>query len=392
MAEDDEEQAGGQKKKDDVPFFVWPWYICTKPDCWPYAKGAFMCLAMFVTAAGIEMCEPYPIWCLGSAGVALICSVLAQREIYMSGNLKRIHHGLQNKNKCICKDSDVLQWSMGKNKECVQTVHDCHRNLEIQVEKLENIASLQEISRLQFGTKVESLMMQREAIMNNFQGFKSVIRELHGSDEKLEDELDAFTDLINEVQDVEKEMTEDLQLLSNSHQHLEDSKDRLQDELEAFYKMREIIENSGVKWTRDIVEMTESMKQKYKDLFQLCMTFSVNFLKEIVHNCEYMDGKPGFTLNKFQELMKRLPNNVRAKANFRLISRIFKDELRKAASSKEAKLLGYKAVHFEVFQEEIVRNCLLPLCDVFTSGADDVVVDDEMESISGEKKSAEVEL
>jgi len=346
---------------------------------------------MFGTAAGVKMCEPYPIWCLGSAVVALTCSVLAQREIFMSGNLKRIHHGLEVKNKCICKESEDLQWSMGKNKECVESVHNCHRDLEIQVLHLTDIANKQEISRLTFNSKVESLMSQRQIIKDSFQGFKSVVNQLYGSDQKLEDELDIFTDLVNDLQDCENEMTEDLGELASTYKHLHDSKDRLRDELEAFNKMKEIVQKAGMNWTKDIVEMTDSMKQKYVELYQLCMTFSANFLTEIVHNCEYMDGKPGWTYDKFQELLQRLPANVRAKANFRRIRRVFKDELRKAAMSKEAKLLGYNAVNFEIFQKEIVQNCLLPLCDVFTSGADDMIVDDESES-STVKRSAEVEL
>jgi len=390
------EEAADSETKNNIPFFVWPWYLCTKDEPGQYMKGALMCLGMFGTAAGVKMCDEYPIWCLGSAGVALVCSVLAQREIYMSGNLKRIHHGLEKKNKFIAEDTVNLNWSMAKNKENVELVALCETNLEKEVTKLTEVAGHQQISTLGFMGRIDALQDQRSKMKDSFSAIRSTIYQIYGSDEKLEDELEVISQNLEDLQECEKEMLQDLENLRETYVNLCNSKERLAKELCAFRKMREMIESVGIKWTKNIVAMTETMKMKYKALFQLCMTFSTNFLKEIVHNCEYMDGKPGWTWDKFQELLRRLPNNIRAKADFSMMRQIFRTELLKVSGTKEAKLLGYRAVRFDVFEKEIVRKCLLPLCDVFTSGADNLSVHDTDESREMSEEpfitSAEVEF
>jgi len=391
MAEQKQDKTDEKVK---APFFVWPWIICQTGEIGPHWKGVLMCIGMFGTAAGVKMCEPQPIWCLGSAVVALTCSILSQMEIFRTGNLKRIHHGLEYKNKSIAAETKVLKFSMDRNEEQLEEVFDCEKNLERQVEKIEKIAGKQASSRETFSHHVEKLLEQREKIKASFDVIEKTLDNIYSSDDQLADELDMFKILMNDLINCEAEMTEDLSHLHVQYITLNKSKRRMDKELGAFKKMRKTVEDAGVKWTKDIIGMTESMKFKYQDLFQLCMTFSTNFLKEIVHNIEYMDGNAGWTWNKFQELLRRLPNNVRAKADFRQIRKSFRSALMEASAHKEAKLLGYNAVPFEVFQKEIVQKLLLPLCDVFSSGADNVVVDtdSEMSEVIEIPKSAEVTL
>jgi len=354
-----------------------------------------MCVGMFATAAGVQLCEAYPIWCLGSSILALMCSLLAQAEIYRSANLKKIHHGLEYKNKTIESQTEHLTFSMGKNKEQVEEVFECELVLVKQLEKLERVAGQQAGSRKRFSFHTEKLFEQREKIKTTYDSIDQTISNIFGADRKLYDELGIFKHHFENLMQLEKEMTEDLRILKATYNSLSSSKQTLEKELEAFRKMKNIVEASGCQWTKDIIGMTEAMKGKYEEMFKLCMTFSTNFMKEMVHNIEYMDGHEGWTWDKFQELIHRLPNNVRAKADFKQIRKIFRAALIKAKHSKQSQLLGYNAVPFEVFQKEIVLKLLLPLCDVFSVGAVDVVVDTDSEMM-GELKdfptSAEVEL
>jgi len=392
MAEEHAQAPADEGEK--VPFFVWPWKLCTEDDKSAYWKGALMCIGMFGTAAGVKMCELYAEWCIGSATVALLCSFLAQREIFLTGNLKKIHHGLEYKNKSIIEETDILKFSMNKNKEQVEDMFSIEKDLGVQLRKLENVAGKQLNSRRTFNENVEKLRVQREKIKTSFVDIQKTMKQMYGSDDKLADDLENFSAHIEDLTDCESEMREDLNKLKETYNKLNDAKQNMHKELKAFQKMKQIVEDAGIKWTKDIIGMTESMKFKYKDLFQLCMTFSTNFLREIVHNVEYMDGKPGWTWEKFQELLRRLPNNVRAKADFRAIREVFRKELMKAASHKQAKLLGSYAVSFDVFQKEIVEKLLLPLCDVFSSGADNIEVEDDVDEsdMKGLPTSAEVEL
>jgi len=395
MVEESKEQdPKSNDEKSRTPFFVWPWRLCTEGDFNSLWKGALMCIGMFATAAGVKLCEPYPIWCLGSAAFALLCSFLAQAEVYRTANLKKIHHGLEYKNKAIEIHTSTLTFSMGKNKEQVEEVFDCEVALGKQLEKLEKVAGQQYGSRETFSYHVEKLFEQREKIKNSYESIDETLNNIFGADRRLDDELDAFKHHMADLTQFEKEMTDDLSNLKATYDSLNSSKENLEKELKAFHRMKNIVEDAGCKWTKDIIGMTESMKGKYQDLFQLCMTFSTNFLKEMVHNIEYMDGHEGWTWEKFQELMRRLPNNIRAKADFKKIRKTFREALIKAKGTKHAQLLGYNAVPFEVFQKEIVQKLLLPLCDVFSSGvADDVVdTDSEMSEIKEFPTSAEVEL
>jgi len=395
MAEEKKE-AGTKpdEEKSKTPFFVWPWRLCTEGDFNSLWKGALMCVGMFATAAGVQLCEPYPQWCLGSAVFALLCSFLAQAEVYRTANLKKIHHGLEYKNKAIELHTEHLTFSMGKNKEQVEEVFDCEVALGKQLEKLEKVAGQQAGSRETFSYHVDKLFEQRVKIKNSYDSIDETLNNIFNTDNNLGDELDVFKQHMEHLTQFEKEMAEDLRNLRANYDSLNSSKQNLEKELKAFHRMKNIVEDAGCKWTKDIIGMTESMKGKYQDLFQLCMTFSTNFLKEMVHNIEYMDGNEGWTWDKFQELMRRLPNNIRAKADFKKIRKRFRDELIKAKGSKQAQILGYNAVSFEVFQKEIVQKLLLPLCDVFSSGAADIVVDtdSEMSEIKELPTSAEVEL
>ena len=94
-----------------------------------------------------------------------------------------------------------------------------------------------------------------------------------------------------------------------------------------------------------------------------------------------------------------MPNNVRAKADFKEIRAAFREQLKDVATKKRSKMVGHNFVCFEVFQKEIVQKYLLPLCDVFSSGADNIVVDAESEDsemkggfATSAATSAEVEL
>jgi len=394
MAEGEEKDTKGNEEKSKTPFFVWPWKLCTEGEIGPYWKGALMCIGMFGTAAGVQMCEPYPIWCLGSAAVALGCSVLAQAEIYRTANLKKIHHGLEDKNKVIEIHTEHLTFSMGKNKEQVEEVFDCENLLGKQLEKLEKVAGQQTGSKLTFNNRVKVLFEQREKIKVSYDAIDQTLNNIFGADRRLDHELDVFKHHLEDLTQFEKEVTEDLKNLKATYNILNSSKQNLEKELKAFHRMKKVVEDAGCKWTKDIIGMTESMKGKYQNLFQLCMTFSTNYLKEMVHNIEYMDDHEGWTWDKFQELMRRLPNNIRAKADFKQIRQIFRVELIKAKSQKHSQLLGYNAVAFEVFQKEIVQKLLLPLCDVLSSGTADAVIDSdsEMSELKEVLTSAVVEL
>ena len=179
---------------------------------------------------------------------------------------------------------------------------ECEKDLGKQVEKLEEVAGKQEISRLTFDSHVDKLLVQRENIKTSFDGIKRTLQHMYGSDDRLAETLDDISMHIKDLTDCECEMTQDLNTLKHTYSKLRTSKKRMDDELEAFQKMKTVVEDAGIKWTKDIIGMTQSMKDKYKDLFQLCMTFSTNFLKEIIHNIEYMDGNSGWTWEKFQVL------------------------------------------------------------------------------------------
>jgi len=384
--------SGGDENK--RPFIVYPWYFCTQSEIGPYWVGALMSMGIAYTLLGAILCEHYPFWCITSAAVGLVCSLLAQKRIYHSSNIsqvrRKIHQCLQDP---IIQQTDDLSWFVEKLKEEVNSCNDDGNDIEKQTKRLWNIVNQQEISGLDFWANADKLGLWRIEIKTCFDEIMRSIEDMYGLDDRLKSELNVFTTNIKKLKESEEVLAQELALLGETYGKLKFSKESLSDELIAFKRMRAMIKNCGLSWTKDIVSMIGLMKAKYDAIQTLGMTLSINHLKEIVHNIEYMDGRSGWTRHKFKELLRRLPSYIKAKANLEDIRHIFEKELLKAETETEESVLpGRSFVCFEVFQKEIVQNCLLPLCDALGSTSHGTVRSSENEVSSYLQMSSQMDL
>merc|ERR1719317_961801 len=156
--------------------------------------------------------------------------------------------------------------------------------------------------------KVVYLKEQRKEIGFSLNAVSNFIEDLLDRDDcfrqNLEDLFDQLKTLGNYLNNLQKARNQ----LCRENDRLEALKDDLENELNEFNAVREEIINND-QWANNVFEMGSYLEQRYVQLVELTTNYERNYIMQVVHQCEFIDGKSGWNDAKVEELCERLPEN-----------------------------------------------------------------------------------
>lgn len=372
QAEDDPDE-----EKKASPLLVWPWLLFTAdPETQSLLwRQAFMLGGFIFGCAGVMLCKEVNGTCYFATGIAFLSSFMAQNRVFRIKGLKRIEQGIVTENNNLDDIKEDLDAGVQLAKKIVEAVDEYEDELVEVVEEIKAKSQLSTVNTLAYTHTVSRLETKSVAIADKFKDIEYAVDRIYRADGVLKDEVDAICQNIGEIREKSEQMSEDISAVVDLHQRLTDSKTKLGDELRKFNEMRQQINSSGRIWAANVFDMASTLQHRYDELVSLSLALQSSSMKELAHNIEHMDGMPGWTWEKFVEFLSRLPQNVRAAANLSHLRFLF----RQLRGESLDGIVEYEDFEFEILQKE-----LLPLRDVFKSGADEYSSNDEDPSLDAD--------
>merc|ERR1719228_1059144 len=159
--------------------------------------------------------------------------------------------------------------------------------------------------RKQIGHSLEKVTMFMEDLEERDEDFKENLKELF-------EQVDALGKYLEKLQRARNQ-------LAQENDRLENLKDDLEDQLKDFNAVKEEIVNND-QWANNVFEMGSYLEQRYIQLVELTTNYERNYIMQVVHQCEFIDGKPGWNEAKVQELCERLPENCPSEMKTKFMS------------------------------------------------------------------------
>jgi len=199
--------------------------------------------------------------------------------------------------------------------------------------------------------KVVNLKEQRKEIGESLNKVTNFILDLVQRDDDFKESLQFLFTQLDTLGQYLKNLQKAKSQLSLENERLESLKDNLEDQLKEFDSVKEeIISND--QWANNVFEMGSYLEQRYIQLVELTTNYEQNYIMQVVHQCEFIDGKPGWNDAKVQELCERLPENCpdEMKSNFFSCFQQLQEEVPNG-------VVDYKAM------EKLVKEKIIPYTD-----------------------------
>jgi len=364
------QQSGTSEKKTDddmtVPFCVDPITFLMHISRWKDLVGGLflsitttVCLGLvLICQQEVQISESYdtcPVISIMTCGIIVFSNYMLWRSGQIGAVYRKLArdqeklHEVRNELDHICKladDTTKLTDTAGYLNTTARNMTKIQKQIKENTnEMFHKVVNLKD-QRKQIGESLEKVTMFLEDLGERDEDFKENLQDLFH-------QLDALGKYLEKLQRARNQ-------LSQENERLEDLKNDLEDQLQEFNTVKEeIILND--QWANNVFEMGSYLEQRYIQLVELTTNYEQNYIMQVVHQCEFIDGKPGWNRLKVQELCDRLPQNCPEK---------IKDEFLECFDQLEETMpngvVNYKAM------EKLVKEKIIPYTDpIIKNGVDE---------------------
>jgi len=299
---------------------------------------------------GVDISESYdtcPVVSMASCAIIVFSNFM----IWRSGNINIVYAALE-------KDKDELQVASTAIREGINTLNNDTRILRETAAYLKktarNMTSIQRQMKSntnEMTGKMKFLKKERKDLGSSLEAITAFLNNLGDRDEKFKDNIyylyDQFDILARYLENLENARNK----LSKENTRLELIQESLKEKLQEFQTVRDDILNSD-QWANNVFEMASYLEQRYIQLVELTTNYERNYIMQVVHQCEFIDGQPGWNESKVHELCERLPANCPEDLKEQFLENF---KLVKAANLDE--IIDYKTM------EKLVKEQIIPYTD-----------------------------
>jgi len=328
------------------------------------------CLGLVVICyQGIQLTENYdtcPVISIISCGIIIFSNYM----LWRSGNINAVYRQLK-------KDQDELREvrieleEISKLAEDTTKLTDTAGYLKSTAKNMTKLQFQMKSNTDEMSEKVASLKEQRKEIGHSLNAVANFIAELVDRDDEFKENLQFLFEQLDTLGHYLKNLQRARNRLSKENDKLEKLKDALDEKLEEFQNVKqEIMAND--QWANNVFEMGSYLEQRYIQLVELTTNYERNYIMQVVHQCEFIDGKPGWNDSKVQELCERLPENCPEE-----MKSDFLECFQKRSAGLPAGVFDYKRM------EELVKEKIIPYTDAIVKNHYDIGGSSE-DSFSGD--------
>jgi len=266
-----------------------------------------LCLGLVVICyQGIQITENYdtcPMISILSCGIIIFSNYM----LWRSGNINAVYRKLK-------KDQDELHEvrieleEISKLADDTTKLNDTAGYLKSTAKNMTKLQNQMKSNTDEMSKKVADLKEQRKEIGASLNAVANFIAALVDRDDGFKENLQFLFEQLDMLGRYLKNLQKARNRLSKENERMEKLKDTLDEKLDEFHNVREEIMASD-QWANNIFEMGSYLEQRYIQLVELTTNYERNYIMQVVHQCEFIDGKPGWNDSKVEELCERLPED-----------------------------------------------------------------------------------
>jgi len=154
--------------------------------------------------------------------------------------------------------------------------------------------------------KVVNLKDQRKQIGEYVKQVTDFMEDLGTKDKDFKENLQDFYHQVDALGKYLEKLQTAKNQLYKENERLEVLKNELTDQLKDFGSVKEEMIRNDL-WATNVFQLGSYLEQRYMQLVKLTAIYEQNYIMQVVHHCEFIDGKPGWNSRKVMELCERLP-------------------------------------------------------------------------------------
>jgi len=229
--------------------------------------------------------------------------IMALAKIQMFGNLKISSERMQaelNKMKKLMGQYETENRCL---KETLVKLEEQSTALNAQSNRLERFTDTLNITTNDFEMGVQEFRRERIELNKTFNQIHQIVATLEDKEVDLKNRCAVLRRELKKLRAHNQAIAVTYNNLVEEHEGVRQTNDQLAEQIKKFDAMRQKYIDQ-----RDILK--DSMDGNLLGLHSMMENYEIMFLQEIAHNAEFFDGKPGMTLDKFDEFLRRIPSNM----------------------------------------------------------------------------------
>jgi len=361
-----EDKSGKDADDMTVPFCVPPWMLLFHITRWKDLIGGFFLSTtttislglVAVCYQGVQITEKYdtcPLISIASCAIIVFSNYMLWRSGQKSAVLNKLKEDQEELRKCT-KELDGIS----KLADDTTKLNDTAGYLKSSAKHMTKLQSQMKSNTSEMFNKVIYLKEQRKEIGFSLNAVSNFIEDLLERDDGFRHNLEDLFGQLKKLGNYLKNLQKARNQLSRENDRLGLLKDGLENQLKEFNVVREEIINND-QWANNVFEMGSYLEQRYIQLVELTTNYERNYIMQVVHQCEFIDGKSGWNDAKVEELCERLPENCPAQTKSD-----FQSAFRKLQAVVPSGVVDFKAM------EELVKEHIIPFTDAIVKNHYDI--------------------
>jgi len=318
MAGESVQQKGTSEKTTDddmtVPFCVDPITFVMHISRWKDLVGGLLlsitttvCLGLvLICQQEVQISESYgtcPVISIVTSGVIVFSNYMLWRSGQIGAVYRKLARDQAKLHECRCELDNICRLADDTTKLTDTTVY-----LNATAKNMAKLQKQMKENTNEMFHKVVNLKDHRKDIGDSLEKVAIFLEDLGKRDEKFKEKLQDLFDQVDALGKYLQKLQRARNKLSQENDNLRNLKNDLEDQLQEFNVVKEeIILND--QWANNVFEMGSYLEQRYIQLVELTTNYEQNYIMQVVHQCEFIDGKPGWNRRKVEEFCERLPQN-----------------------------------------------------------------------------------